>query len=387
MSYARSSGVLVAALTFFVGQGSAFGADYGAKGPESSTEVPLDPQSTGATGGTLLVPTGAGPYPVLVVSHGFSASASNQIGWGRHLASWGFIVAVPTFPGSTHATNGAVIAKTAVAARAAGGAKASKRLGLMGHSAGGLATVLAAESAKPDAIVLFDPVDNSDAGKAALANVCAPVLTLFANPGGCNKEGGWKAFGGSSKGPSTTVSVVGSTHCDGELPDRGVACALFCGGGASAERQVVLARYATAHFMAKLRGAADATQALTQTSLDADVALVGASVRQQSACDTQVDGTTEPPGSAPPPAGGATQPGSGAASANPPVTPPSAQDPSPAGSTAPGASDSSGSCSLAYGGRTSMGLGGGALLVLLALCGRRRGRKTCAGGPIAKPFA
>jgi len=359
-----------------VGQGSAFGADYGAKGPESSAEVPLDPQSTGATGGTLLVPNGAGPYPVLVVSHGFSASASNQIGWGRHLASWGFIVAVPTFPGSTHATNGAVIAKTAVAARAAAGAKASKRLGLMGHSAGGLATVLAAESAKPDAIVLFDPVDNADAGKAALANVCAPVLTLFANPGGCNKEGGWKAFGGNSKGPSTTVSVVGSTHCDGELPDRGVACALFCGGGASAERQVVLARYATTHFMAKLLGTADATQALTQTSLDANVALVGATVREQSTCDALVDGTTEPTGSATPPTGSAAPPPGGATPTTPPVTstPPSAQDPSPADSTPAAASDSSGSCSAAHGGRASMGLLGGTLLVLAAIFGRRRGR-------------
>lgn len=376
MSYARSSAALVAALTLFVGQGSAFGADYGAKGPESSTEAPLDPQSTGATGGTLLVPNGAGPYPVLVVSHGFSASASNQIGWGRHLASWGFIVAVPTFPGSTHATNGAVIAKTAIAARAAVGAKASKRLGLLGHSAGGLATVLAAESAKPDAIVLFDPVDNADAGKAALANVCAPVLTLFANPGGCNKEGGWKAFGGNSKGPSTTVSVVGSTHCDGELPDRGVACALFCGGGANAERQVVLARYATTHFMAKLLGSADATQALTQTSLDANVALVGATVREQSTCDAPVGGTTEPTGSATPPTGSAAPPPGGATPANPPVTatPPSAQDPSPADSTPAAASDSSGSCSTAHGGRASMGLLGGTLLVLAALFGRRRGR-------------
>jgi hypothetical protein len=42
MSFARCSGALVAGLTFFVGQGVAFGADYGAKGPESSTEAPLD---------------------------------------------------------------------------------------------------------------------------------------------------------------------------------------------------------------------------------------------------------------------------------------------------------------------------------------------------------
>jgi hypothetical protein len=202
------------------------------------------------------------------------------------------------------------------------------------------------------------------------------VLTLFANPGGCNKDGGWKAFGDSSKGQSTSVSVVGSTHCDGELPDRGVACALFCGGGASAERQVVLARYATTHFMAKLRGTADAAQALTQTSLDANPALAGATVREQSTCDTPSDGTTEPTGSATPPAGGSTPPSGGATTAAPPATsPPSAQGASPADTAPPAGSDSSGGCSTAPGGRASMGLLGGVLLAVAALFGRRQVRR------------
>ena len=202
------------------------------------------------------------------------------------------------------------------------------------------------------------------------------MLTLFSNSGACNKQGGWRAFADKSKGQSTSVSVVGSTHCDGELPDRGVACALFCGGGADASRQTVLARYATTHFMAKLKGTADAMQALTQASLDANAALADATVREQSTCATPPDGTTEPPsgGST---GGGTTTPEPGASS-KPPAGPaagasqPPAEGTAPADANPPATSGSSGGCSMAHGGRFSLGFLGGVLLAAAGLFGRRR---------------
>ena len=42
-------------------------------------------------------PTGA-PYATLVFAHGLSAPRSGYVGVGRHLATWGYIVAIPSFP-------------------------------------------------------------------------------------------------------------------------------------------------------------------------------------------------------------------------------------------------------------------------------------------------
>ena len=42
-------------------------------------------------------PSGA-PYATLVFAHGFMASPSGYSGYGEHLASWGYIVALPDFP-------------------------------------------------------------------------------------------------------------------------------------------------------------------------------------------------------------------------------------------------------------------------------------------------
>lgn len=357
-------------------------ADYGAKGSETFTESALSTQATGASGGTLVVPDGAGPYPVIVASHGFSASANNQVGWARHLASWGYIVAVPTFPGSTHATNGTIIVKTAAHARTTAGAKAGPGTGLLGHSAGGLATVLAAESAKADAVVLFDPVDKDDAGKTALAQVCAPTLTLFAAAGGCNNQGVWKPFANSAKGPATFFDVVGGSHCDGELPDRGIACALFCGGGADAGRQTTLARYATTMFMAKLKGAADAAQDLTKAKLDANTALADVQVRDTTTCagNPGADaGAADSGGTSS--SGGASSSSGGKGPGTPatvPVASPNEGGSSSSGTATPTASDtageSSGGCSTSPVQAGSTGLGLLAAVAFLVGAARRRAR-------------
>jgi MYXO-CTERM domain-containing protein len=356
-------------------------ADYGAKGSESFTESALSTQATGASGGTLVVPNGAGPYPIIVASHGFSASANNQIGWARHLASWGFVVAVPTFPGSTHATNGNIIVKTAAHARTTVGAKAAPGTGLLGHSAGGLATVLAAESAKANAVVLFDPVDKDDAGKNALAQVCAPTLTMFAAPGGCNNQGVWKPFADSAKGPATFFDIVGGSHCDGELPDRGVACALFCGGGADAARQTTLARYATTMFMAKLKGAADAAQDLTKAKLDANTALAGVQVRDTTTCAGNPGADAGAADSGGTSSSGSASSSSGGRNPGTPTTVPVASPSEGASSSSGGevsptnsdaASDSSGGCSTSPMQAGSTGLGLLAGMALLVAVARRR---------------
>lgn len=291
------------AMTSFAG--SAVAADYGAKGPETFTTTNLAPGSTGATGGKLVVPNGAGPYPIIVASHGFSASSANQLGWAEHFASYGFVVAVPDFPGGfapDHVKNGATVeALVAEVARTVPKADAT-RVGLEGHSAGGLATTLAAAKIEPGAVVLFDPVDANGVGKTAFGALCSPTLVLFADAGQCNKSAEWKGFGPSTKGPLALANVVGASHCDGENAARGLCSApiVGCGAAAAPARQTVHARYATAHFLARLKGDTAAASALALAALTADAELAGASVKDGPLCAPRPSGDGGAPADAGP---------------------------------------------------------------------------------------
>ncbi|MGZ6095954.1 MAG: poly(ethylene terephthalate) hydrolase family protein, partial [Polyangiales bacterium] len=251
-------------------------ADYAAKGSVATTTTTLAMGFAGSSGGKLVVPNATGTYPLIVASHGFSASADNQVGWAEQFASYGFVVVVPTFPGSfspDHVKNGKIIkdivASIATADTPAKGKVDTTHVGLEGHSAGGLATTLAAADLSPAATVLFDPVDASDLGKAAYAKLCSPVIDLFAMPSSCNNTAGWFAFRTTSKGPTTSFRVKGSTHCDGENAARSL-CGLTCGGAADPTRQNVYARYATAFFLAHLKGDSAAAAQLTLGTLSGD---------------------------------------------------------------------------------------------------------------------
>lgn len=286
----RSSVFAVATACMMFGAGAASAADYGVKGSVATTTTSLSAGFGGATGGKLVVPNAPGTYPLIVASHGFSASADNQVGWAEHFASYGFVVAAPNFPGSfspDHVKNGeiikAVVAGLDAADTPAKGKIDKTRVGLEGHSAGGLATTLAAADLKPGATVLFDPVDNADRGKAAYAKLCSPVVALFAGPSSCNNNTGWFDFRTTATGPTTSFRVKNSTHCDGENAPRGL-CGLTCGGAADPTRQKVYAKYATAFFLANLKGDADAVAQLASGALSSDTAIGEVSVGGGPSC-------------------------------------------------------------------------------------------------------
>lgn len=270
---------------------SAARADYADPGPEASAASALSPTG-GATGGSLLVPKGAGPYPLLVLSHGFSASADNQLGWATHFASYGFVVVVPSFPNTlspNHTVNAGIVQQLVAlytnpaTSSAAKGKVDAAHVGLEGHSAGGLATTLAAAQLSPQAIVLFDPVDANDLAKPVYATLCSPVLDLFAGPSGCNNQAGWEPFAATAKGPVRFADVVASNHCDGENAPRSL-CGPFCGGGADAGRQKVYARWATAMFLGYLKGDAAAQAVLAQGPMAADPGLTKVTVQMGPSC-------------------------------------------------------------------------------------------------------
>jgi dienelactone hydrolase len=267
-------------------------ADYGAAGPFQATTSSLPANEGGATGGYVVVPQGAGPYPLIVASHGWSAAADQQVGWGQQFASWGFVVVAPSFPSpltpndQTDATIIEALAKLyadPTHASPAQGKVDGTRLGLEGHSAGGLATTLASAAVHPQATVLFDPVDSNSDGKTALAQVCDPLLGIFADPSSCNDQEGWWPYANATAGPATLFHVVGSTHCDGENQARSL-CGSFCGGAAAPARQTVYARYATAFFLANLAGDANAAATLQVNALAADTAIASVIVQGGAPC-------------------------------------------------------------------------------------------------------
>lgn len=359
--------------TTFALEGAALAADYGVKGPETTATTDLPRGSGGADGGKVVVPAGPGPYPLVVASHGFSASAANQVGWAEHFASYGFVVVAPTFPNAFSpdtAKNAAVIEGLIGYARSALPKADTTRVGLEGHSAGGLATTVAAAKLKPQAVVLFDPVDKDNAGKTAYATLCSPTLSLFAGAGGCNNQAAWKPFASASPGPVVFADVVGATHCDGENGPR-VACGPFCGGAAVPARQTVHARYATAFLLAHLKGDSAAAAALTEAALKADAALAAPSVKAGVACPPAPGGGDAGADGAAPTGPDASAPGPGPGPSPTPTGAPSTEAPAE-----PVPSDSSG-CAAA-----SPAPGGGLLAAVgllgigaLALVGRRRRRR------------
>ena len=189
-------GTLVSLVVATTGSSALAAPDYGAKGPETTATSNMPPGASGATSAKLVVPNGAGPYPVIIASHGFAASSDNQLGWAEHFASYGFVVAAPSFPNPgpipapDHAKNGTVIEAIAAPVKLATPKADTSRVGFEGHSAGGLASTLAAAKAKPQALVLFDPVDANGLGKAAFPTLCSPTLVLYAEKlGQCNMDG------------------------------------------------------------------------------------------------------------------------------------------------------------------------------------------------------
>jgi hypothetical protein len=299
--------------------------DYGVKGPEAFTKSTFPSGTGGSGGGDLFVPNGAGPYPVIVANHGFTAVPSNQHIWAEHFASYGFVVIVPNlglFP--DQAKNSAAIQALPAAIKATVAKADVTRVGYEGHSAGALGSVLAASKSKPMALVLLDPVDDmGKQGAATFGNLCSPTLTLYATVvSSCNSSGAWKKdIGTQTSAPIWTADVVGATHCDGERGPRGVpiACDGPCGGGASPDRQVVHARHATAFFLANLKGDTEAAGTLTQPSLAAATGLADVQVKAGTPCPGAVipggdagtpgkDGgtITPPPTGTTPPAGTGT---------------------------------------------------------------------------------
>jgi hypothetical protein len=285
-----ASSALVLALV----AGSARAADYSAVGPYAFTESqPPTGLLPGNSDVSVLTPNQAGQYPLVIATHGWSAGRVNQMGWARHMASYGYVVIVPGMPNpfapdqAVWSANIRTLATNAVNAslfpQLAAKIDATKVV-YEGFSAGGLASTLAAKEKAPNLLVLLDPVDNQqNVGAGAIGSVCAPILNFFTQPSACNSNMGWSTFAANGTGPLVRIGIKASTHCDGEDEARAL-CGSFCGGAAKTTNRDTIRKYLVAYLEWKLRGNAEAAALFAPAALAANTALENTSVVDRTGC-------------------------------------------------------------------------------------------------------
>jgi len=169
----------------------------------------------------LYLPAGGGKAPLVIVAHGFWRSKEKMADWGKHLAEQGFAVAVPTLPAwADHARNGRAICELIdwIASSVPTADVDTERTGLVGFSAGGLATLLSADDPRVRVWVGLDPVDVAGKGAAAAKRVSAFALVLRAEPHSCNGHGNAKGIQSALTARSLGLMIKGATHADPEWP-------------------------------------------------------------------------------------------------------------------------------------------------------------------------
>lgn len=208
--------------------------------------------------------------PFVLVAHGFTRSKRYMAGWGALLASEGFITATLTQPGfANHELNASAIAELVAQVHSGSlrlNVKPTGRIGLMGHSMGGLTTLLAADKQPVDAWVGLDPVGMNDSWLSVGKALRTPCAVLRAEPGAWNMQGNARPLFAVLPGPKFTMKVRGSTHLDPESPTDMLG-QLAC-GFADEKRRAVFERYALAFLKANLLDDASAKQVLRDAAKD-----------------------------------------------------------------------------------------------------------------------
>jgi len=211
-------------------------------------------------------PRGA-PYPALVFAHGFMAPRSGYAGYGEHLGSWGYIVAIPSFPDDDARAADVQYLFSYLEAENARGSSPffqmidTDRFGMAGHSLGGMSTLMVA--ARDDRInmagVPLDPAGGMLSSwdyETEAPSITAPIVVIGAPAQLCNSQAeydDWYPYIGAIH--KARFVIVGGTHCDFmNTDDEGQteACGWLC-GEYNAERSAIAERYTTAWFNYYLR--------------------------------------------------------------------------------------------------------------------------------------
>lgn len=210
-------------------------------GPQITTERSSLPSVSGCTNHyTLYQPEGADAGPLVLIVPGFMRDQDRMRGWGDAIARRGLLAVTmdfcqPTAFDGKHAEN----ARDMIALRDHLGAAAAI---YVGHSAGGLAALLAAtQDPAARAMVLLDPVDFARLGRAAAGRNRVPGLALLAEPGVCNLRSNMRGAL-ARMAQVQTIAVTEATHCDFEWPPDALCRAMCDLGGPGRDKRIASER-------------------------------------------------------------------------------------------------------------------------------------------------
>jgi dienelactone hydrolase len=178
---------------------------------------------------------------VAVIAHGFTRSRARHRDLARALANEGVVAVVPDLPNVVNLWgNGEAIA--ALVERLEAGVLPSlavkrSRVVLIGTSAGGLATVLAAARLPGIAgWIGLDPVDRTGTGASAATQVTSLAVVMLAEPSLCNLVESGRAIADALPRRLRTLEVTGASHCDFEDPTNQL-CQAVCGSSSEESRE------------------------------------------------------------------------------------------------------------------------------------------------------
>ncbi|MEZ5385864.1 MAG: alpha/beta fold hydrolase [Prosthecobacter sp.] len=249
-------------------------------------KLPVPPEITHRTeklmlqGEAVLVdfflPHGVEKAPVAIVAHGFSRHRRVMTGWGHLLAKNGMIAVVPNLPAfADQGVNIRAIRQLIAIVHEAGrlmNPSPSGDVALIGHSAGGFDTLIAASrEERVRCWIGLDPVDFNDHGLRAVKQLRAPGLMLLAESGAWNRYANALAWLEPPEARMTALRIRGSTHCDPENPTSLLA-QIVC-GDTDAARRAVYERLALAMLRRHLFDDASVAAALNDATDDSFVVL------------------------------------------------------------------------------------------------------------------
>ncbi|MBS2031144.1 MAG: dienelactone hydrolase family protein [Deltaproteobacteria bacterium] len=227
----------------------------------------------------------AGPFPVVVIAHGFQIPASAYDGYAHRLATFGYVALNADYPASLFSPNHAQAALDVLGAldwaSAQNASQTSPLAGLVdvqnagitGHSLGGKLSILAAaEDTRVKAVIALDPVDDASNCSPAACPSAASRMPLAVPTGFLGETLDEQAgFGGQAcapanenfqslyalaSTPSLEVDVLGADHMSFLDSTSGCLVCGFCQTATAPQQQVIeLSRAMVAAFYERyLRG-------------------------------------------------------------------------------------------------------------------------------------
>lgn len=223
--------------TALVGAAAVMGTMATAVGPAAASPVQTKVHALDGHRVTLDVYPAAGPLRgAAILSHGFTRSRRTLAGHAQALADAGVLVLTPDLPCTFDFRCNARALAALVGSLRAGGTFGDpvERVMLVGFSAGGLSSLLAADTPGVVGFVGLDPFDRTMPGEAEQLGLAAAgrlqteEVLLRASPSSCNAKAVAAPWGAALPALWRDELITGASHCDFESPTDWM-CRLACG--------------------------------------------------------------------------------------------------------------------------------------------------------------